>query len=299
MRQRYFKTAAIVVALLGSFLGVSSSAHAVDTPVQVESIALSPVSRDYKIDAGKEIKDELTIINDGKVPYDFIVYSRPYSVQSEQYDPDFTKIKQNTDVYQWVRLAQTKYHLEPGKTVKIPYVVTVPATAAPGGHYGVIFAETQPTSAESGTSVVRKKRVGAIIYANVNGTYINQGEFLDVTVPFWQLQPPMNAELRVKNTGNSDFKNTVRYTVKDVLGNVKHDSVKPYPVLPQTTRKIPLAWNESPWFGLFRVEITQTFLGKEKKTSEYVLMMPRFIPVVLIILILIGGGYALYRRKKV
>jgi hypothetical protein len=263
-----------------------------------ESITLSPVSQDYKIDAGKEVSDELTVINDGKLAYDFIVYSRPYSVQSEQYDPDFTKVKSNTDVYQWVRLPQTKYHIEPNQTIKVPYTLSVPSTAAPGGHYGVIFAETQPVPQTSGNSVVRKKRVGTIIYANVNGSYINKGEFVDSSIPFWQLQPPMNAYVRVKNTGNSDFRDNVRYVVKDVFGNVKYDASKAFPVLPQTTRKITLSWDKSPWFGLFKVEISQKFLDKEQTTSGYVLMMPRFLPVVLLVLILIGGGYGLYHRRK-
>lgn len=291
----------ILSAMLVSVVGVlfvGTLARAADTPEQAESITLSPVSRDYKVDAGKEISDELTIINDGKVAYDFIVYSRPYSIQSEKYDPDFTKITPNTDAYQWIRLPQAKYRLEPGKSTKVPFTMTVPASAAPGGHYGVVFAETQPSSANSDTSVIRKKRVGMIVYANVNGTYSNKGEFLDVSVPFWQLQPPMTADLRVENTGNSDFKNSVRYTVKDLFGNTKYDSIKQYPVLPQTTRRIGLAWEQSPWFGLFKVEISQKFLDKEKTTTGYVLMMPRFIPVVILVLAVIGGGYAIYRRTR-
>lgn len=298
MNKRHVITGALLLAAVGavSILGISPSARAED-PIP-ESITLSPVSRDFKVDAGKQIEDELTIINDGKTAYDFIVYSRPYSVQSERYDPDFTKVKSNTDVYQWVRLPQAKYHIEPNQTIKVPYTIIVPSSAAPGGHYGVIFAETQPTVETTGNSVVRKKRVGTIIYANVNGSYINKGDFLDVTIPFWQVQPPMSAELRVKNTGNSDFKNTIRYVVKDLFGNVKHDAVKAYPVLPQTTRLVSLSWDKSPWFGLFRVEISQKFLDKEKTTTGYILMMPRFLPATLLLLILIGGGYGIYRRKK-
>ncbi len=297
MKRRYAITAALLFAFTGiaGFLGISPATAA--EPL-AESITLSPVSRDYKVDAGKEIEDELTIINDGKTAYDFIVYSRPYSVQSERYDPDFTKVKSNTDVYQWVRLPQAKYHIEPNQTIKVPYTIIVPSSAAPGGHYGVIFAETQPMAETSGNSVVRKKRVGAIIYANVNGSFINKGEFLGVNLPFWQVQPPMSAELRVKNTGNSDFKDSIRYVVKDIFGNVKYDTVKMYPVLPQTTRRVELAWDKSPWFGLFRVEVSQKFLDKELTKTGYVLMMPRFLPVALLVLLLIGGGYALYHRKK-
>lgn len=300
MNRRHFRPVAIIVAIVIGLTGIfpNSSAAAADTRVGPESITLSPVSRDYKIDAGKEIKDELTIINDGKLAYDFIVYSRPYSVQGEDYQASYTQVKPNTDVYQWVRFDKTAYHIKPNETVKVPYKLSVPSTAAPGGHYGVIFAETQPSAEAAGTAVVRKKRVGAIIYANVNGTYINKGDFLDVSLPFWQVQPPMSSDIRVQNTGNSDFKNDVRFLVKDLFGNVKYDAVKQYPILPRTTRKINLAWNHSPWFGLFKVEITQKFLDKEQTSNGYVLMMPRFIPAVLLVLLIVGGGYAIYRRRK-
>lgn len=300
MNRRHFKPVAIALAIAISLTGVlpGSIVSAADAGAGPESITLSPVSRDYKVDAGKEIKDELTIINDGKLAYDFIVYSRPYSVQGEEYQANYTQVRPNTDVYQWVRFDKTTYHIKPNQTIKVPYKLTVPATAAPGGHYGVIFAETQPSAEAAGTAVVRKKRVGAIVYANVNGTYINKGEFLDASLPFWQVQPPLGGDIRVQNTGNSDFKNDVRFTVRDVFGNVKYDAVKQYPVLPQTTRKINVAWDQSPWFGLFKVEITQKFLDKEKTTDGYVLMMPRFIPAVIFVLLIIGGGYAIYRRRK-
>lgn len=300
MNPRRFKLVAITLALLIGVAGAlpAAPASAAENDESQESITLSPVSRDFKVDAGTQIKDELTIINDGKLPYDFILYSRPYSVHDEDYKSDYTKVRPNTDVYQWVRFAKTKYTIKPNETVKVPYTIVVPAGAAPGGHYGVIFAETQPSAEAQGTAVVRKKRVGMILYMTVNGTYINKGDFHDVNVPFWQVQPPMSASLRVQNTGNTDFKDSIRYTVRDLFGNVKYDAVKQYPILPQTTRKIDLAWSQSPWFGLFKVEITQKFLDKEKTTDSYVLMMPRFLPVLLLMLLIAGGGYAFYRRRK-
>jgi hypothetical protein len=275
----------------------SGTTHAADTEA-IESITLSPVSRQYKVDAGGRIEDKLTIVNDGKVGYDFIVYSRPYSVKNEAYEPDFTKITMNTDAYQWVRLTQTKYRIEAGATVEVPYAIQVPATATPGGHYGVIFAETQPPEGVSASAVIRKKRVGSIIYATVNGNYTVKGEVAGADIPFLQVEPPLVASATVRNTGNTDFKDSVRMTVKDIFGNVKYDANKEYPVLPQTTRKIALEWQDAPWFGLYSVDVSQKFLDKNTTSSGYVLLMPRLLPFVALGILLVGGGYALYRRNK-
>lgn len=263
-----------------------------------ESIVLSPVNKKYSVDAGKTLQDSLTIINDGKVAYDFLVYARPYTVSDELYNPDFTKISDNTDIYQWVQFSQTKYRLEAGASVTVPYSVRVPQNAKPGGYYGVIFAETQPSGEVTGNAVVRKKRVGSIVYATVNGNTQLAGEHLETIVPFWQLQPPLTVTSRVKNTGNTDFADTVRLTVKDVFGNTKFDTTKEFQILPQTTRKMTLKWDDATWFGLYNVSTTQKFLDKTHAQSNYVLIVPRYVIVVVLGLMVVGGGYAWYRRKK-
>lgn len=293
IRRTFF---AVTMACLFSLASLTGSAAAQES--EIESITMSPVAQYYHVNAGESKSDVLTVINDGKKAYDFIVYARPYSVNNEKYEPNFTKTPTNADVYSWVQFPQTKYHLEPGKSVKVNYTMTVPAQAAPGGHYGVIFVETQPAITATANSVIRKKRVGSIIYATVNGQYKNAGEALGAEIPFWQVQPPLHTSVNVKNTGNADFITETHMVVKDVLGNVKYEATKEYPVLPQTTRKIAMDWTGASWFGLYKVDLAQKVLGKTTSSSGYVLMMPRYLPIALLVVILIGGIYAWYRHKK-
>ena len=301
MKQRIINALLILTAIItaGTFAAPPAGAVESPTPQGNESITLSPVNTRFSIDAGQQRQGELTIVNDGATDYEFLVYARPYWVANETYDPIFTKGSSQSDAYQWVRLPQTKFQAKAGATVKVPYTIDVPQTAAPGGHYGVIFAETQPVKTENqGNAVDRKKRVGMIIYASVNGRTINSGSAVTNAVPFWQTQPPMKASVTAKNEGNVDFVNKVTFTTKDVFGNPKYIATKDYPVLPQTTRTIALEWADAPWFGLFKVEVQQKFLDKELTTTNFVLMMPRLLPIVLIVLLCIGGGYAILRRRK-
>lgn len=262
-----------------------------------ESITLSPAQRLIKVDAGTRHQDELTVINDGTVAYDFVVYARPYSVKGSDYKQDFQSTPSNADVYSWTRFEKTKYRLEVGKSVKIPFTITVPADAAPGGHYGVIFAQTEPV-AIGGNSVIRKKRVGALMHVTVNGQYKMAGEATTFDVPFWQLEPPMKTTVEAKNTGNAEFIDTTQMTVRDMFGNVKYDAKKEFILLPKTTRTMHLEWQKSGWFGLYKVETKQMFLGKTASKTHYVLMMPRYVPIVIALFVLIGGGYAWLRRKR-
>lgn len=302
---RYSKrlvVAVMVVAMAVSSIVLTSVTHAQsgsDSNMR-ESITMSPTSRNYTIDAGATVNDKLTIVNDGTTDYDFLMYARPYSIKDNQYDkPDFTNAAPNADLYGWVQFPQTKYHIKAGTSVEIPFNVRIPGTAAPGGHYGVVFAEVQPAAQQtSGNSVLRKKRVGSIIYATVNGAVEKQGNAVSTTIPFWQLQAPLQVTTVVRNSGNVHFADKVVLTVRDVLGNVKYRSAKEFQVLPDTSRTIVSDWNNAPWFGLYKVEVEQEFLGKKERSEGYVLMMPRFMPVVLLVILIIGGVYALRRRHK-
>lgn len=272
--------------------------HAADNSPR-ESITLSPVKQRYALDAGSSKTDELTVVNDGETAYDFIVYARPYSVHNEAYDnPDFTSQTPTTDVYQWVQVSQARYHVDAGQTVKVPYTIRVPQNATPGGHYGVLFAETQPTDNSGGNSVVRKKRVGMIIYATINGQYQMGGQSLGTSIPFLQFHTPLSATSRIKNTGNSDFVVNSTYLITDLFGGEKYHVDKDYVVLPQTTRLMTFNWENAPWFGLFKAEVKTSFLDQNTDTAKLVLLVPRWLLIVLALTIAGGVIYALLRRKR-
>lgn len=287
--------------LLALFVAVGSvsgayAAEPADTPT--ESITLSPASSRLRLDAGAVETGELTVLNDGDIAYDFIVYARPYSIQNNNYEkPDFTGTPSNADAYRWVQFAETSWRIEPGDTLKIPYSLRVPADAAPGGHYGVIFVETQPTGAD-GISVARKKRVGSLLYVTVNGTFRTGGQILGAEVPWLQFRAPLMANVMVENTGNADFDATVNYKVTDIFGRTKYDATKDYVVLPKTVRKINIEWGSAPWFGLFNVALTTNYLDQSSSSRSLVLLVPRWLLYTVLVIFVGGGAYVALRRRR-
>lgn len=265
---------------------------------QAENVTLSPAQKMYKLDAGETEKHELTVVNDGAQAYDFVVYARPYSVKGESYEQDFQSTPPNADAYTWIRFEKTTYRLEAGRSVKVPYTIAAPAKASPGGHYGIIFVQTEPSANTQTSSVIRKKRLGSIVYATVEGEYKTSGEAVGATIPFWQLEPPLHADVKTKNTGNAEFVTISQLKVRDIFGNVKYDAKKEFVVLPQTTRKMEMEWQKAGWFGLYKVETSQVVLGKTTTSDGYVLMMPRFLPVLLFVFVVIGGIYAWVGRTR-
>jgi hypothetical protein len=272
--------AGLFIGLLFSVFHGGQATAATSGP---ESITLSPVSKYYKLDPGETRNDELTVINDGTTPYSFTVYTKPYSVKDENYEPDFVTVGRNATISSWIKPERTSYFLEPGESTKVVYTITAPKDAAPGGHYGVIFAETQPMTATEGTSVQRKKRVGTIIYATVNGEYRVGGKFLSVSTPTFQFKPPLQSDITVENTGNTDFAVSMTHTVSDVFGNQKFTESKNYQVLPKTTRKTTLQWQQAPNIGLYKVTVSADFLDENTRRDTYVLMAPVWTYLLLLI----------------
>lgn len=295
--KRLFVTAAAVSVALAMVFG-AGAAKAQSTEAEAERITLSPSSTSLTVDAGETVTGSMKVVNDGSVAYGFNVYARPYAVSNELYDPDFTKQAANTNVYKWVQFSQTSYAIEPGQTIDVKYTLRVPADAAPGGHYGVLFAETNERGLE-GTGVARKKRVGNLLYITVNGAYKTQGSLEKFILPFWQFKAPVVSSLRIKNSGNADFKTKVTTVAKDIFGQTKFTYTGDPIVLPDTTRLVEMKWEKAPAFGLFKVQQTAEFLGQKHEHSGYVLIAPRWFPVALILILLAVGAYAVRQKRQV
>lgn len=282
-------------------LCISPNAQAVELPDV--SVTLSPSRTQLELPAGTKYKGALTVINSGAKEYTFTVYTAPYSMSVETYDrPDFLSKKPRSDVYQWLTIEKKQFTLQSGTSTTVPYILSVPEKASPGGHYGVVFIEVLPTEQEqeeaaAGNRIDRKKRLGTIFYTTVQGAVEKKGEVGDSLVPWWQYAPPLVAERRVKNTGNTDFMITYSMIVKDVFGGQKINVTKEFPILPQTTRKVKLEWSKSVWYGLYKVETTTSFLGKKYQTENYVLLLPIWLAFMIGVSAL-GGVYAALRRYR-
>ena len=267
------------------------------TATPTESILLSPASKKYELNAGDTKTDSLRVVNDGAVAFDFAVYARPYYVD-ESYQADFTSKAQNADAYRWVSFEKTSFHLEPNEHVEVQYSVRVPSNATPGGHYGVIFVETQPGPDSASGSVVRKKRLGSIMYATVDGNITTSGKSLGVDVPFFQFSAPLRISERVRNSGNTHFDVQTNVKVTDIFGGVKYIVKSDSTILPDRTKRVVSDWADPSWIGLYKVTHTSSFLDTKHTSSHYVLLVP--IWVYLTVGLLIGARtlYAVASRKK-
>ncbi len=282
-----------LLALTMAVMGLSSQVKAIEG----ESIVMSPASTTIDTKSGQTVTRQVTIINDGTNTYDFKVYAVPYSVSDKIYEPNFDKQTDNGDAYTWVKFAKTRYTLNPGEKVVIPYTVEVPADAAPGGHYGVLFAETIPAEGDT-QSIVRQKRVGSILYATVDGQYIRSGKTVMVAVDAIQLGGHLTARVSVNNTGNVHFVATEYIQVKNIFGKIVYETTLDRVVMPKTSRDSVVEWKDSPALGLYRVKVESKVLDKITDDSKWVLLIPVWMLVVAPIVIGVLIYLAIRARRR-
>lgn len=256
-----------------------------------ETITLSPTAKRYSVDPGQTISDSITVTNTGGKAFSFITYARPYFVSGEDYIPVFDVINKQTDAYRWVTFEGATYSAAPTQAVKIPFTLTVPKNASSGGHYGVIFAETQPeSSSQAKNSVFRKKRVGALLYVTVKGNNVTKGSLESTSISPLQTQPPLTTQSKVKNSGNVDFVDTAKIEVRDIFGQLKYTYERQVTVLPATTRNVTFEWNDASTFGLYNVSVNHKFLDKNETKTGLVVMFPIWAIIVLLAIILLAVG---------
>lgn len=260
------------------------------------TVTLTPTKKSYTKDAGSSLRDSVTVINNGSESFNFRVYANPYGVKSEAYDPDFDGTSKSTNAHTWFDFDKTEYELKPRARMDVPYSLNIPDGARPGGHYAVIFIETQKPKGDQG-NIARQKRVGALTYLTVNGQFRNGGSILEYKAPLVQLSPPLNTTIRVENTGNNHFDTNVDTVVSDLFGRPKYKHTAAYTVLPGTVRGIKTEWQKSPSYGIFKVNQQVKYLEENRQYDKYVLMFPIWIPVLGVIIMLAGAVFALHRRN--
>ena len=158
-------TIAALLAVIGLVGPGISSASAADQDV---SWAVRTSSNDfgagrqnysYTLGPGGKLKDGLVVVNHGKKPLTLKVYAADgFTTGAGQLDLALAA-KKPKGVGSWLHTARSSVTVNAGKTVTVPFTVSLPADATPGDHVGgIVTSLAQPDEAE-GINVDRRLAV--------------------------------------------------------------------------------------------------------------------------------------------
>ena len=215
------------------------------------------------------------------------------------------------------------WNAEPGQTIDVEYEVNTPDNIPAGGQYATLFAKTisEPsntsgitTEAALGLKVFGRSEEGeAIQSAEIENMEIKRTIKKSVevqengqTVSKEMDLEHINASALVKNTGNVDFMAKGVLRVSGLFGGDYYVTPDDKPgnnqssVIPDTEMPVEDEWEDTPSFGIFRVNWTVT-AGDDTQTVESVvfLLPPWAIVIAIIVLTIIIVGIIMgVRRHK-
>lgn len=265
-----------VLALL---LGIFFCSHAF-AQSDSQTITVSPTLIDMKATPGQTWQSELRVVNVNT--YDLMVY--PQAVNFAPLDesgrgdliPIFAEETQGQTLAEWVTITTDPVIIPKQQTVTVPFTITVPENAAPGGHYAAILIGTKPPTDTTGMGQVQTAQfVTSLLFIRVAGDIVEAGGIREfTTTQNLTQQPKIGLSVRFENKGNVHLQPQGDIKIYNMWGSergiipINHQTHFGN-VLPNSIREFMFTWegDTSP-FDIGRYKAVAT-LGFGETTKDF------------------------------
>lgn len=276
---------AIVVALIGG-LGVVGNAYA-DT-----GITLSPLNQRIVLTPGEVYTGSFKISNQAKntESFEYRITIDPFYVD-ENYNIYYENNGDYNQIVDWITVDKESGTVAPNEVDEVHYSVNVPKDAPFGGQYAAIKAIVVDNgkTKEDGVNIGVEYGSAYIIYGEIAGTTVRQGEIQDANVPSFMLNGNITGSCIIKNTGNVHGTATYKLQVfplfssEEVYTNEEKPDEKT--ILPDRTLYNETTWEGTPDVGIFNVKYAVEFEGVTTEVSKLVIKCPIWLMFIIIFVV--------------
>jgi len=224
--------------LLIFFSGVPFYAHA---------ITISPARIEISGDPGQTVRGEILLFDDDQGNKTQFITFENFEPRGDSGAPYFIGAKDGLAT--WI-IAPTEVYVPVAEQITIPFSISIPVTAKPGGYFGAIFFGNQPPNSKEGGEVTVGGKIGVLILLRVNGEIEEGGGLISfslkdqkriITKPLIIFEYSLNniGGDRVIPRGQIKLFNTFRFKTEEINANRNEGSV-----LPNSTRRFEVYLNE-------------------------------------------------------
>jgi hypothetical protein len=227
------------------FLGALIASMFVPLAV-ANALTISPVTVEVAGDPGVTLRGELELFNEQNQPKTFYSSFENFEPSGETGSPRF--VGSGSGLATWLDTTD-QIVLQSNETVKVPYTITIPADAEPGGYFAAIFwGEQNPETLAAGELAIGG-RLGVLILLRVNGA-IEEGagiiDFAPEKGGWLRAHVPVTFSYRFNNTGGDRVVPEGSVRVTNLFGSVVATfDANPQrgSVLPGSTRRYGVVWS--------------------------------------------------------
>lgn len=228
------------------------------------ALTVSPAKIEITADPGQTVIGEIELFNEQNEVATFYVSYENFESRGDTGAPYFTGARGGLAT--WISTSPT-VTLEPGERIQVPYAISVPASAEPGGYFAAIFFGSQPTQGTEDGEVTIGGKIGVLVLMRVSGDVDESAGLARFGTSgnqrFFSMLP-VSLEYGFNNTGGDrvvprgevTIKNIFRVTSATFLANENEGSV-----LPNSTRRFEIVWGEerveAERVGFFEVALLQ------------------------------------------
>ncbi|MFF0227303.1 WxL protein peptidoglycan domain-containing protein [Streptomyces sp. NPDC004629] len=181
----------------------------------------------YGINPGGRIEDAMVVANRGKDPLTLAVYAADgFTTETGRLDL-LTRDKKSVGVGAWVHAGRDSVVVRPGRTVRVPFTVSVPDNATPGDYVGGILTSLKQSDDAAGINVDR--RLGIRVKLRVSGELKPRLEIEDLKVSYDGTLNPFGkgdatVGYTIHNTGNAILSARQTASLAGPFGRLRADA---------------------------------------------------------------------------
>ena len=218
-------------------------------------------------------------------------------VNEDQADPTY----QSFALARWITLSSDPIVIAPGGSATVPFAVSVPPNAEPGGHYAAILVGTQPGSINNrGTLMKVSSYVSSLIFVEIKGNAVESGRIREFSTSKSLYQAPnVDFTVRFENTGNTHVHPQGQVVIYNMWGKergqvlINNGDSDFGNVLPQSVRKFQFSWTGDQSIfdiGPYRAVVTLDFgsAGKQNVSATSYFWIVPLVPVSIAVTVIIG-----------
>lgn len=217
------------------------------SPQFVSALTISPTKVEVAIDPGQTAIGEIELFNEESETKTFFTSFENFEPRGETGAPFF--VGTQGGLATWMG-SQASVTLAPGERVAVPYNITVPTDATPGGHFAAIFFGSQPPAGDGAGEVAIGGKVGTLILLRVNGEVGESGGVLEFgTAEQKRLfnSLPVLLSYRFNNTGGDRVVPRGEVAITNIFGMhvaTLNANQTEGSVLPSSVRRFEVIWGE-------------------------------------------------------
>ncbi len=217
------------------------------------TLSVSPTLFEMTASPEQTWESSVRVINansyDINVYLDVVNFVAEGEVGQGKFEPVLDSEAEGQTLAEWILPDSREIVIPAQMTVEIPFSISVPVNAAPGGHFAALLVGTKSINDGPRQTVVETSQVvTSLVFLRVTGDVIEDGLIRSFrTTNYLSEKPDMNFELRFENKGNVHILPQGEIKILNMWGQER--GIIPVNrqtlfgnVLPQTIRKYTFSW---------------------------------------------------------